>query len=657
MSNRKRNIYFTLIIAVILILSPLIAKAVLIGDYPGLKKLIDMSDAIVILRIDSAATCGMSPSLYMTYDCYIYQTLKGNIPKNTRIKLQLMDTNVNFVPPYGCMSTHLMFLIKKQNADEPTEYRTLGFQGANVRLSPFGNEKTPKGSTLEEQIRNLIKDSIEYWSKEQDKERRFLEMMIGGDQNSITDINSDPNSSQNIAELRKWQEDFQGDLLGRKTGVKPWYDNLYYYSRWPKEKPVEILEERKDIPYSYETLINYVIRPGVLDKKWAKNVLRIKEWIPGYEAGMKLDAYLYRQAFEEGTLHICDTRSTTVIAFASKQDVNFTENPRKSLNTITGKLFTMSFPDDPNILWLKYDEASKMYYGATGYGSDRPAIVLPGQKFEEKPAFDFVYSIAERVMVFRFDKRYIPGSETRLKLSDKQEIFPLFGKTPDEFVAANSILEQLEKITEPNAEDIPRVLKILARSPEGPTWKMYLDNRFLYKAIGDAKIKALNILHQSIESIKNGGIREVELIKQALTAEKYFPEPNEALGNLDILKKDAVDALYRINTDDAAILHLQILMQEKSEIDSGLLGEFGKYPLFRSRFEKIYKQQKAAGLSTWKVDLYKIFIEDLKQNPIPGVTLTSEKPKNKMIIWIGICAGVLFVCGIFMRHLSKHKKS
>lgn len=156
------------------------AHAVMIGFFPGLEELIKKADAIVILRIDRHITDFNSPTLYSTHDCYIYQTLKGTIPTNTVIRLQLMDTRTSFVQPYGIRSTHLMFLTKKRIETEPTDYRTLEIHGANVTLTPFGHENMPEGETTTEQIRSLLARTVEYNEKEARKEQDFLNMMIKG---------------------------------------------------------------------------------------------------------------------------------------------------------------------------------------------------------------------------------------------------------------------------------------------------------------------------------------------------------------------------------------------------------------------------------------------------------------------------------------------
>ncbi|MHC4460986.1 MAG: hypothetical protein ACYS6W_10905 [Planctomycetota bacterium] len=175
-----KQLYILLAISSLaLLISSVPGHAVVIGYYPGLEKLIEQADAIVILRIDRHLTGFGSPTFYSTHECYIYQTLKGDIKKNTRINLQLMDTEAGFATPYAWGSTHLMFLMKKATDDEPTEYRTTTSKGAQIRLSPLGHEKPPKGRTIREKIKNLIKDTLAYWKKEHEKNQKFLKTMLG----------------------------------------------------------------------------------------------------------------------------------------------------------------------------------------------------------------------------------------------------------------------------------------------------------------------------------------------------------------------------------------------------------------------------------------------------------------------------------------------
>jgi hypothetical protein len=167
-----RTLSLVLVVAAVLI-TPQAAWAVIIGYYPGLDALIEQADAVVILRIDGQKGDFGSPTLLSTHDCYIYQSLKGEIPIGQRITLRLMDTRSEFVTPYAVGSTHLMFLKK-----EGTQYRTLAIQGANVQLSPLGHEKMPEGATVKERVAALIEGATAYRQQEHEKELAFLKGLM-----------------------------------------------------------------------------------------------------------------------------------------------------------------------------------------------------------------------------------------------------------------------------------------------------------------------------------------------------------------------------------------------------------------------------------------------------------------------------------------------
>jgi hypothetical protein len=155
-------------------------RGVSVACFPGLDELIKKADAIVILRVEKQLTDFGSSTLYTTYECYIYQTLKGDIPAGKRIRLQLMDARTSFVTPYAPSSAHLVFLTRKRSPDEPTDYRSLGTQGANVRISPFGNGKLPSGKSIKEKIQTLLTRAGEYNKKQYEKEQANLNRMRQG---------------------------------------------------------------------------------------------------------------------------------------------------------------------------------------------------------------------------------------------------------------------------------------------------------------------------------------------------------------------------------------------------------------------------------------------------------------------------------------------
>jgi hypothetical protein len=62
--------------------------------------------------------------------------------------------------------------------DEPTEYRTVTVNGAQILLSPLGHEKAPQGRTIEDKVRKLINDAIVYQTEEHQKKMNFLRAML-----------------------------------------------------------------------------------------------------------------------------------------------------------------------------------------------------------------------------------------------------------------------------------------------------------------------------------------------------------------------------------------------------------------------------------------------------------------------------------------------
>ena len=80
-----------------------------------------------------------------------------------------------------------MILTKKRTPDEPTEFRTIEYDGANIRLGPTGHEKMPKGDTIVDKVRSIVKRSIETNNDQHAKEVAFLTMMLGDVQPPASD--------------------------------------------------------------------------------------------------------------------------------------------------------------------------------------------------------------------------------------------------------------------------------------------------------------------------------------------------------------------------------------------------------------------------------------------------------------------------------------
>ncbi|HEX4413764.1 MAG TPA: carboxypeptidase-like regulatory domain-containing protein [Lacipirellulaceae bacterium] len=170
-----------------------------IAAFPGVESLIEKSDAIVILRVDRQVQPDPGPDLLTTHECYIYQSLKGPTPKNQKITLRLMDPQHLATTPFSVGSTHLAFLIKKRSPDEPTDYRTLDVEGADIRLAPTGHEKLPVGNTVLDQVRSLIVEAMEFNDREHAKENDYLRTILADSHSHHA--SSAPSTSPNASSL------------------------------------------------------------------------------------------------------------------------------------------------------------------------------------------------------------------------------------------------------------------------------------------------------------------------------------------------------------------------------------------------------------------------------------------------------------------------
>jgi hypothetical protein len=154
------------------------APAELVGAFPGVESLIAKADAIVILRVDRQVRSESDSKLPSTYECYILQSLEGSIPTAEKIVLRLMAPPHSATTPFAVGTTRLAFLAKKQAPDEGVEYQTIGYEGADIRLSPTGHEKLPVGNTVLDQVRSLVVEAMEFNDREHAKENKYLRTIL-----------------------------------------------------------------------------------------------------------------------------------------------------------------------------------------------------------------------------------------------------------------------------------------------------------------------------------------------------------------------------------------------------------------------------------------------------------------------------------------------
>lgn len=460
-------------------------------------------------------------------------------------------------------------------------------------------------------------------------------------------------------------------LLPPRDAVPQWYNRDFYYTNWPDEERLSEVSEVPDVKYSHETLINEVMQQKILERDWQAKVLRVKGWIPKSIHGRTLDAYLYRQSYKDSILHICDTRPRLLIAFASKTDESFLEDPNKCLTILTSELFQFELP-------LKYkfsrDEKTGMFKARAKFNDERLRSEITQERASEllgthkgPSSFSLFITRGPGIAIFDFQKSDVPGCvlDTR---------YPLFREVSAQPYPGELVLEKLKDFEKPVAKDIPELLKMLSDLPKTPSIKQLMLNPYETRYLTRAKIGIVKALTNAMKSIEGGDHTEIELIKQALKAEKYIQhaEENPQRWHVFRLKEAAVDALYRIRSDEAAMLHFEIINREKDPDNSStLIKGLGKYRIFRERLKKMYEEAKAEGRSITKYEMYEKLREEISQeSPVSsdateGRASVEEAPfheKGTKILMLSIpsVAALFTFVGIFVllkkKKVSSHSK-
>lgn len=151
-------------------------QAVMIGGYPGLEALIKEADTIAIVRVEGASS-GLVVNGWTRRSCYVYQTLKGTLKINERVLISLnrfVGTRSDFGESLAPMSTHLVFLNRSETPINGANYSIIGRQGADLPVSPLGNETKPAGKTLKAQIQTLIRRYQNYRAAQTKREDAML---------------------------------------------------------------------------------------------------------------------------------------------------------------------------------------------------------------------------------------------------------------------------------------------------------------------------------------------------------------------------------------------------------------------------------------------------------------------------------------------------
>jgi hypothetical protein len=157
--------------------------ATVVGEFPGLHRMIEQSDAVVVVRIEPlpASTDGSvihgENDGWGVYECLVMRVLKGTVPEKRKLKLTLCSYITDWPRKFTVGTTYIIFLNKDSSGG--SDYRAPAIYGAVMRASPFNHEKEPKGNTVLEKVAHVIREGRDFCKKLHDNEQRIFSTALG----------------------------------------------------------------------------------------------------------------------------------------------------------------------------------------------------------------------------------------------------------------------------------------------------------------------------------------------------------------------------------------------------------------------------------------------------------------------------------------------
>ncbi len=155
--------------------------AVVVTGFPGLDKMIEQSDAVVVIRIEPFPV-GTNGNIVRVihdhwdrYECMVMRVLKGTVPEKRNLKLMLCGAITDWPYSFSVCTTYIVFLNKDSSGY--SDFRAPAIQGAVMRASPFTQE--PKGNTIQEKVAHVIREGRDFCKKLHDNEQRIFSTALG----------------------------------------------------------------------------------------------------------------------------------------------------------------------------------------------------------------------------------------------------------------------------------------------------------------------------------------------------------------------------------------------------------------------------------------------------------------------------------------------
>lgn len=159
------------------------ASAVMVGPFPGLDKMLERSDVVVVVRVEPfpVGTNGYFAQGrfdgWGLYECLVMRVLKGTVPEKRNLKLSLCGFITDWPYDFTIGTTYIVFLNKESSGF--SDYRAPAIYGAVMRVSPFNHEKEPKGDTVLEKVANVIREGRDYHKRLRDEEQTLFSAALG----------------------------------------------------------------------------------------------------------------------------------------------------------------------------------------------------------------------------------------------------------------------------------------------------------------------------------------------------------------------------------------------------------------------------------------------------------------------------------------------
>lgn len=152
----------------------------IIAGFPGIDALVETADAVVVASILQHIP---SPGIRINdisefYECYINQTLKGDLQPRSKVVLRLENFSSEFSNPLSPTTVAILFLSMHGKDKQGSEYSSPRVEGATIVIAPAGSESVSQAGTPKVRIKALIQQYRQYRAKQIRGEEKFLQQVL-----------------------------------------------------------------------------------------------------------------------------------------------------------------------------------------------------------------------------------------------------------------------------------------------------------------------------------------------------------------------------------------------------------------------------------------------------------------------------------------------